>query len=195
MGTTEEIIGKDRCPTPVAAMASVWLALLIGAGVNAGWLFHALMRADVQFRGSGASSIDAAETGRILAGVLAQPAFVAVFVFGLLAGPLCAWLLLKQAQGLSRMAGHLRISAAALVLAGLAGAGQLLLARSIATRAEARTEALVSADISRATEARSELDRLHRWSERIYAGQSILVALGMTIMLKPAARREVASSG
>ncbi len=176
-------------------MASVWLALLIGAGVNAGWLFHALMRADVQFRGSGASSIDAAETGRILAGVLAQPAFVAVFVFGLLAGPLCAWLLLKQAQGLSRMAGHLRISAAALVLAGLAGAGQLLLARSIATRAEARTEALVSADISRATEARSELDRLHRWSERIYAGQSILVALGMTIMLKPAARREVASSG
>jgi hypothetical protein len=195
VGTTEEIIGKDRCPTPVAAMASVWLALLIGAGVNAGWLFHALMRADVQFRGSGASSIDAAETGRILAGVLAQPAFVAVFVFGLLAGPLCAWLLLKQAQGLSRMAGHLRISAAALVLAGLAGAGQLLLARSIATRAEARTEALVSADISRATEARSELDRLHRWSERIYAGQSILVALGMTIMLKPAARREVASSG
>lgn len=195
MGTTEEIIGKDRCPTPVAAMASVWLALLIGAGVNAGWLFHALMRADVQFRGSGASSIDAAETGRILAGVLAQPAFVAVFVFGLLAGPLCAWLLLKQAQGLSRMAGHLRISAAALVLAGLAGAGQLLLARSIATRAEARTEALVSADISRATEARSALDRLHRWSERIYAGQSILVALGMTIMLKPAARREVASSG
>lgn len=194
MGSTEEIIGKDRCPTPVAAMASVWLALLVGAGVNAGWLFHALMRADVQFRGSGASSIDATETGRILAGVLAQPAFVAVFAFGLLAGPLCAWLLLKQAQGLSRMAGHLRISAAALVLAGLAGAGQLLLARSIAIRAEARTEALVSGDAPRAAESRSALDGLHRWSERIYAGQSILVALGMAIMLKPAARREVAPS-
>ena len=191
MGTTEEIIGKDRCPTPVAALSSVWLALLIGAGINAGWLFQALTKADVQFRGPGAATVDAAETGRILAGVLAQPAFVVVFVFGLLVGPLCAWLLMKQAHGLSRMAGHLRISAAAMVLAGVAGLGQLLLANSIAARAEARTEALVSGDSARAGQARGELDHLHRWSEQIYAGQAILVMLGMAVMLKPATRRDL----
>ncbi len=191
MGFSEEIIGKDRCPTPVAAMASVWLALLVGAGANAAWLFHTLMKADVQFRGAGASTVDAAETGRILAGVLAQPAFLVVFGFGLLAGPLCAWMLVRQSKELSAMAAHLRLAAILLLLAGLAGVPQLLLARRIAAQAVDRTEAMVSGDTAGADQARTRLDRLHGWSERVYAGQAIAVTLGMAVMLKPASRRDL----
>lgn len=190
VGSTEEIIGKDRCPTPVAAPATAWPAPLVGAGANAAWLFSALSGAEVQFRGAGLSSVDATETGRILAGVLAQPVFVTVFAFGLVAGPACALLLLRQGRGLRGMAGHLRVSAVALLLAGLLGGGQLVLARTIAGHAQ-RTEAIVSGDQVRATEARARLDAVHQWSERIYSGQFILVAMGMAVMLKPALRREL----
>ena len=191
VGSTEEIIAKDRCPTPVAALATAWLMLLVGAGANAAWLFSALSGAEVQFRGAGLSSVDATETGRILAGVLAQPVFVTVFAFGLVAGPACALLLLRQGRGLQGMAGHLRVSAAALLLAGLLGGGQLVLARTISGHAQQRTEAIVSGDQARAAEARSRLDAVHHWSERIYSGQAILVAMGMAVMLKPALRREL----
>lgn len=189
--TSEEIIGKDRCPTPVAALASVWLALLVAAGANAAWLFHALARADVQFRGSGVSAVDAEETGRILAGVLAQPAFVVVFGFGLLAGPLCSWMLLRQSRGLAAMAGHLRIAAAALLLAGVVGAGQLVLAKVITARAQERTQAIVSGDGAKAASARASLEAVHGWSERVYSGQALLVALSMAVMLRPALRRDL----
>lgn len=190
---TEEIIGRNRCPTPVAAMASVWLALIVGAGANAAWLFHALMKADVQFRGTGASTVDAPETGRILAGVLAQPAFLAVFGFGLLAGPLCAWMLVRQSKGLSAMAAHLRLAATLLLLAGLAGVPQLLLSRRIAAHAVDRTEALVSGETARADQARTRLDTLHAWSERVYAGQALAIMLSMAVMLRPASRRDLAA--
>lgn len=188
---SEEIIGKNRCPTPVAAMASVWLALLAAAGANAAWVFHVLSRSEVRMEGTPASSLDASETGRILAGVIAQPGFLAVFGYGLVAGPACALLLLRQSRGLRSMAGHLRMGACSLLLAGLIGAGQMALALQIAGHSQRRTEALLSGDQTTAVEARGRLDGAHAWSERIYAGQSILVMLGMAVMLKPVACREL----
>jgi hypothetical protein len=68
---------------------------------------------------------------------------------------------------------------------------QLLLARRIAAQAVDRTEAMVSGDTAGADQARTRLDRLHGWSERVYAGQAIAVTLGMAVMLKPASRRDL----
>ena len=185
-----EIVGKARCPTPVAAMTGAWLALLVAGGANAAWLFSALKRAGVQFTGE-ARVLDAEETGRVLAGVLAQPAFLLVFAFGLLCGPLCAWLLLRRARGLAGMARHLKLAATCLLLASAAGAGQLVLARVIADRALDRTEALVSGDSERAARARARLDSAHALSERVYGAQALLVAFGMILMVRPAERREL----
>ena len=92
---------SHRCPTLVAFLAGAWLALLAGAGLNAGWLFGALMKAGVQFRQGPATGIDSEETGRMLAGVLAQPAFVAVFLFGMLAGSLVAQAVVTKVMKLS----------------------------------------------------------------------------------------------
>lgn len=191
MSTAEgEIVGKARCPTPVAVMTGAWIALLVAGGANAAWLFSALKRAGVQFAGE-ARVLDAEETGRVLAGVLAQPAFLLVFVFGMVCGPLCAWLLLRRARGLGGPARHLKLAAMCLLLASAAGAGQLVLARLIADRALERTGALVSGDSERAAQARARLDSAHALSERVYGAQTLLVAFGMILMVRPAERREL----
>ena len=179
---------SHRCPTLVAFLAGAWLALLVGSGLNAGWLFSALMKAGVQFRQGPATGIDSEETGRILAGVLAQPAFVAVFLFGLVAGPWSAWLLLRRARGVEHPGTHLRVAAFLLLAAAAIGAGQLVLARTIADRAVERTEALVSGDQARAAQARAALDGVHRVSEVAFSAQVFLVALGLLAVIRPASR-------
>ena len=191
MGADSEIIGKARCPVPVAVLGGAWLALLVAGGANAAWLFSALRRASVQFASGDVRVLDAEETGRVLAGVLAQPAFLLVFSVGLLCGPLCAWMLLRRARSIGAHGRHLRLAAICLLVAGVAGAGQMVLARVIADRAIERTGALVSGQADRAEGARARLDVAHVWSERIYAGQGLLVALGMILMVRPAERREL----
>jgi hypothetical protein len=180
---------SDRCPMPVAWLCAAWLALLVGAGLNAGWLFSALMKAGVQFREGPAAGIGSDETGRILAGVLAQPAFVAVFLFGLLAGPICAWLLMRLARIPGPSAARMRWAALTLLAAASVGAGQLVLARAIADRAMDRTEALVSGDAERAASARASLDQVHRVSEAAFGAQVFLVALGSLLSARPRLRR------
>ncbi|MBU6210412.1 MAG: hypothetical protein KGR22_10935, partial [Planctomycetes bacterium] len=118
------------------------------------------------------------------------PGFLLVFAVGLIVGPVCAWLLLRQARGLAMLAGHLRVAAAALLLASSLGAGQMVLAKHLADLAIERTGALVSHDQTRADQVRGELDRLHDWSEKIYGGQIIFVALGMVLMARPATVRD-----
>jgi hypothetical protein len=191
MGADSEIVGKARCPVPVAVLGGAWLALLVAGGANAAWLFSALRRAGVQFVSGDARTLDAEETGRVLAGVLAQPAFLLVFSVGLLCGPLCAWMLLCQARAIGAGGRRLRLAAICLLVAGGAGAAQMVLARVVADRAIERTEALVSGQAELADGARARLDVAHAWSERIYAGQGLLVALGMILMVRPAERREL----
>lgn len=166
------------------------MALLLAAGANAGWLFFTLTKAGLQFRDAEKSALDSEETGRVMAGVLAQPGFLLVFAVGLMVGPICAWLLVRQARGLASLAGHLRVAAAALLLASSMGAGQMVLAKRLADLALDRTGALVSHDQARADQARGELDTLHNWSEKIYGGQIIFVALGMVLMARPATVRD-----
>ena len=170
------------CSPLVAALLGGWLALLLGAGLNAGWLFSALMRAGLQFRSAQAAALDSDETGRVLAGVLAQPAFLAVFVLGLVVGPFCAWLLMRQARATPIFRRRCVLAAAMLAVAGAAGAGQLWMARRIADRALERTEALVSGDQPRAASARAALDAAHRGSETGYALQVGLVAVASVIL-------------
>jgi hypothetical protein len=167
-------------------LVGAWLSLLVAAGANAAWLFTALKRAGVQFASRDTRMLDAEETGRVLAGVLAQPAFLVVFILGLVAGPVCAWLLLGRARAGGAGSRRLRVAAAGLLLAGAIGAGQLWLARTIADRALERTEALVSDDQARAAAARSALDSAHRGSEAIYAMQTGLVAASALVLaLRP----------
>jgi hypothetical protein len=175
----------SRCPTAVALLSSAWLALLLAAGLNAGWLFSTLIKAGVQFRQGPAVGIDSEETGRILAGILAQPGFVGVFLAGMLAGPACAWMLLRAARRTAGAGRATRLAALAMLAAAAIGAGQLVLARAIAERAVERTEALVSGDEVRATHAREALDRVHRASELAYGGQVVLVALGVLLAVWP----------
>lgn len=163
-------------------MTGAWLALMVAGGANAAWLFGALKRAGIQFASSDARMLDAEETGRVLAGVLAQPAFLLVFGVGLAFGPVTAWTLLRRAGGAGGAGRHLRRAAACLLLASAACAGQMVLARVIADRAIERTEALVSGDPTRATEVRGRLDSAHALSERIYGGQMVLVAAGLALM-------------
>lgn len=171
-----------RPPFVAGLLIGGWLSLLLAGGANAAWLFMALKRAGVQFASSDTRMLDAEETGRVLAGVLAQPAFLVVFILGLVAGPASAWLLLKRSRVGGPGARRLRWAAAALLLAGAIGAAQLLLARTIADRALERTEALVSDDQPRATSARAALDSTHRASEAAYAVQTGLVALAALIL-------------
>lgn len=124
-----------RPPFVAGLLIGGWLSLLVAGGANAAWLFMALKRAGVQFASSDTRMLDAEETGRVLAGVLAQPAFLVVFILGLVAGPASAWLLLKRSRVGGPGARRLRWAAAALLLAGAIGAAQLLLARTIADRA------------------------------------------------------------
>jgi hypothetical protein len=166
------------------------MALLLAAGANAGWLFFTLTKAGLQFRDAEKAALDSAETGRVMAGVLAQPGFLLVFAVGLIVGPICAWLLVRQSRGLSALAGHLRVAAAALLLASSMGAGQMVLAKRLADLAMERTGALVSHDQAKADQVRGELDRLHDWSEKIYGGQIIFVALGMVLMTRPTTLRD-----
>jgi hypothetical protein len=188
MESASETIVRDRCPTRVAVLGGAWLALLAGAGLNAGWLFSALMKAGVQFRQGPAAGIDSEETGRILAGVLAQPAFVVVFLVGMVIGPVSAWMLLRQARDLGPAGRHRRVAAWMLLAAAALGVGQLTLARTIAERAVARTEALVSGDAARATQARAALDQAHRASEAGYVAESALVAVGLMLAARPSRR-------
>lgn len=172
---TQPIV-RDRCPPIVAGLLGAWLALLVGAGLNAGWLFAALMRAGLQFREASNASLDSEETGRVMAGVLAQPAFVVVFIFGLVVGLSSAWMLLKPVPRGGRPR-RLVFAAALLAFAGGIGAAQLWKARQIADLAVERTEALVSGDRPRADAARAALDLAHRTSETAYAVQVGLVAV------------------
>lgn len=175
---------RDRCPPLVAALLGAWLALLVGAGLNAGWLFGALMRAGLQFREASNAALDSEETGRVMAGVLAQPAFLVVFVFGLVVGPSSAWMLLKRVPPGSRP-GRIVFAAALLATAGGLGAVQLWKSRQIADLAVQRTEALVSGDRARADAARATLDVAHRSSETAYAVQVGLVATaGVALALR-----------
>jgi len=171
-----------RCPFSASAMSGAWLALLVAGGANAAWLFGALKRAGIQFASSDARMLDAEETGRVLAGVLAQPAFLLVFGAGLVLGPAAAWVLLRHAGRVGVAGRHLRRAAACLLLASAAGAGQMVLARVIADRAIERTEALVSGDSARALEVRARLDSSHALSERIYGGQTLFVSIGLALM-------------
>lgn len=171
-----------RRPSIIPALLGAWMALLVGAGLNAGWLFSALMKAGLQFRSGQIGALDSEETGRLMAGVLAQPAFLAVFVLGLMVGPLCAWMLLRRARGAGAPGKRMRWAAACLVIAGGIGAGQLWLARTIADRAVERTEALVSNDQARASAARAALDSAHRASEGAYALQTGLVTAAALIL-------------
>lgn len=175
-----------RCPPIVPALIGAWMALLVGAGLNAGWLFSALMKAGLQFRSGEIGALDSEETGRLMAGVLAQPAFLAVFVLGLMFGPLCGLVLVRRARGTGAPGRRMHWAAACLVVAGGVGAGQLWLARSIADRAVERTEALVSNDPIRASAARAALDSSHRWSEGAYVVQTALVAAAaLMLALRP----------
>ena len=174
---------QDRCPPLVAGLLGAWLALLVGAGLNAGWLFSALMRAGLQFRDASDSALDSEETGRVMAGVLAQPAFVAVFLFGLVVGLCCAWVLMKRSPGGSRPR-RLVFAAALLASAGGLGAAQLWKAREIADLAVERTAALVSGDRPRADAARAALDVAHRSSETTYAAQVGLVAMACVALAR-----------
>ena len=177
----------DRCPPAVAGLLGAWLALLVGAGLNAGWLFAALMRAGLQFREASNASLDSEETGRVMAGVLAQPAFVAVFLFGLVVGLSSAWMLLKRVPPGSRP-GRIVFAAALLASAGGLGAAQLWKARQIADLAVERTQALVSGDRPRADAVRAALDAAHRSSETVYAAQVGLVAVAcVALALRPRA--------
>ncbi len=171
-----------RWPSIVPALIGAWLALLVGAGLNAGWLFSMLMKAGLQFRSGGIGALDSEETGRLMAGVLAQPAFLAVFVLGLMVGPLCAWMLVRRAKWYGGSGRRMRWAAACLAIAGGIGAGQLWLARTIADRAVVRTEALVSNDQARASSARAALDSAHRASEGAYALQTGLVAMAALLL-------------
>jgi hypothetical protein len=179
---------------PVAAMTGAWLALLVAGGANAAWLFLALKRAGVRFTSDPVRTLDAEETGRVLAGILAQPAFLLVFGAGMVLGPIIAWFLLRQARHAGPDRSRLRCAAAALMVAAAAGAGQMVLARVIADRAIERTEALVSGESDRASEARSRLDTVHVWSERIYGGQTLLVAAGLILLAWPGGRGNSAES-
>jgi hypothetical protein len=172
-----------RPPFLAGLLIGGWLSLLIGAGANAGWLFMALKRAGVQFASRDTRMLDAEETGRVLAGVLAQPAFLAVFMLGMVVGPAGAWLLLRRARTGGPGARRLRWAAAGLVVAGAIGGAQLALARTIADHAVERTEALVSDDQPRAAAARSALDAAHRASEAAYAAQTLLVAAAALILV------------
>lgn len=158
------------------------MSLLLAAGANAGWLFFTLTKAGLQFRDAEKSALDSEETGRVMAGVLAQPGFLTVFALGMLVGPVCAWLLVRRSRGLGTMGPRARVLVAALLLASSLGAAQMVMAKRLADLALDRTGALVSHNQNRADQARGDLDRLHGWSERIYAGQIMLVALGMALM-------------
>lgn len=171
-----------RCAPIVPALIGAWMALLVGAGLNAGWLFSALMKAGLQFRSGEIGALDSEETGRLMAGVLAQPAFLAVFVLGLMVGPFCAWMLMRQARRAGGSGRRMRWAAVCLVVAGGIGAGQLWFARTIADRAVERTEALVSNDQARASAVRAALDSAHRASEGVYAVQTGLVAAAALIL-------------
>lgn len=176
--------GPGGCPASVAALIGAWLALLLGAGLNAGWLFSALMKAGLQFRSASSGALDPEETGRVMAGVLAQPGFLVVFVLGLVVGPLCALLLLR---GLDRKRPGSRwtlAAAALLLLAGGTGAAQLWMARDIAELALQRTEALVSGDRPRADAARAALDAQHRRSETTYAAQVGMVVVASVLLAR-----------
>lgn len=187
MQTDTQPVARDRCPPLVAALLGAWFALLVGAGLNAGWLFAALMRAGLQFREASNAALDSEETGRVMAGVLAQPAFVAVFMFGLIVGLSCAWMLLKRVPPGSRP-GRVVFAAALLASAGGLGAVQLWKARQIADLAVERTQALVSGDRPRADAVRSALDVAHRSSETAYAVQVGLVAVAcVALALRPRA--------
>lgn len=166
------------------------MALLLSAGANAGWLFFTLTRAGLQFRDADKSALDGAETGRVLAGVLAQPGFLLVFAFGLVVGPLCAWLLIRRARGLGSLSTSGRVTIAALLLASSVGVVQLVMARQLADVAIERTGALVSKDPMRAEQARGELDMLHRWSERLYGLQIVLVAVALGLLWRPGPRTD-----
>ena len=168
---------RDRCPPLVAFLLGAWLALLVGAGLNAGWLFTALQRAELQFRNASNTALDGEETGRMMAGVLAQPAFVAVFVLGLVVGLGCAWMLLKRAGPAPTRPMRRVFAAVLLASAGGVSAAQLWKARRIADLALQRTEALVSGDRVKADAARAELDSAHRGSEAAYAAQVGMVAV------------------
>ncbi|MFM1830181.1 MAG: hypothetical protein RLZZ558_521 [Planctomycetota bacterium] len=170
------------CPTPVTVLVSIWGTLLVAAGLNAGWLFTVLIRADLAFREARAAVIDAPETGRIMAGVLAQPGFLGVFAFGMLAGPVAAWMLLRHA-GRVMATRRLRLGAVTLLMTAAIGVGQMVLARSIADHAVERTQAILSEDAERAAAARAELDRMHRRSERLYGLQGALLAASMLLVL------------
>lgn len=163
------------------------MALLLAAGANAGWLFFTLTRAGLQFRDADRSALDGAETGRVLAGVLAQPGFLLVFAFGLVVGPLSAWLLARRARGLGALPIVGRVAIAALLVASSVGVAQMVMARRLADVAIERTGALVSKDPTRAEQARGELDTLHAWSERLYGLQIVLVAAAMGLLWRPAA--------
>jgi hypothetical protein len=172
------------CPTSVAALLGAWLAMLLGAGLNAGWLFSALMKAGLQFRSAQTAVLDSDETGRVMAGVLAQPAFLVVFVLGLVIGPFCAWRLMRRAGANAACRRRFTLAAAMLAIAGGLGVGQLWMARRIADRALERTEALVSDDQARAVAARSALDIAHRSSETAYAVQVGLVAMACAVLAR-----------
>ena len=172
------------CPPLVAALLGAWLALLLGAGLNAGWLFSALMKAGLQFRSAQTAVLDSDETGRVMAGVLAQPAFLVVFMLGMAIGPCCAWLLMRHAKSNPGHRRRLVLVSAMLAFAGGGGAGQLWMARRIADQALERTEALVSADQARALAARQALDVAHRASEGAYAVQVGLVAVAGAMLAR-----------
>jgi hypothetical protein len=66
----------------------------------------------------------------------------------------------------------------------------MVLAKRLADLAMERTGALVSHDQAKADQVRGDLDRLHDWSEKIYGGQIIFVALGMVLMTRPTTLRD-----
>ena len=175
---------QGGCPALVAAMIGAWLALLLAAGLNAGWLFSALMKAGLQFRSASSASLDSEETGRVMAGVLAQPGFVVVFLTGLVVGPLSALLLLRGVGPKRPGARRPVATAALLAFAGAVGLGQLWMARGIAELALERTEAMVSGDSARADMARAALDARHRNSETVYAAQVGMVAVAAVLLAR-----------
>jgi len=66
-----------RPPFVAGLLIGGWLSLLVAGGANAAWLFMALKRAGVQFASSDTRMLDAEETGRVLAGVLAAQLLLA----------------------------------------------------------------------------------------------------------------------
>lgn len=174
----------------VGALVTVWLVLLIAAAGNALWLFKVLVNSGLQFREADKAALDSEETGRILAGLLAQPGFLLIFALGLLIGPFCAWLLMQQSKGLAAKATHLRFAAVLLLLASFFGGLQLILVRMLADHAVERTSALMSHDQSKADQAKASLDYVHHFGENFYIAECVCVVFAMLMIVRPGPRRD-----